>query len=158
MYQRSKIMKRYFLTIAALAVSLMGGLLVPALKADEWNKSTKITIDQSIDVQGTVLPAGSYVIKLLSANSDRHTLLIFNAAEDHLITTVLAIPAYRLTPTGDTRFKFYEAAPGQPQALHTWFYPGDNFGFEFRAARENAASNSTHSNTQNAVASVGSQN
>lgn len=151
-------MKQYFLTIATLTVSLMGGLLVPALKADEWNKSTKITIDQSIDVQGTVLPAGSYVIKLPAGNSDRHTLLIFNAAEDHLITTVLAIPAYRLTPTGDTRFKFYEAAPGQPQALHTWFYPGDNFGFEFRAAREHVASASTHSDTPNTVVSVAGDN
>ena len=128
-------MKHYFLTTAALAVSLMGGVLVPALKADEWNKSTKLTINQSIDVQGTVLPAGTYVIKLLDWNSDRHTALIFNAAENHLITAVLAIPAYRLEPTGDSKFKFYETAPGQPPALRTWFYPGENFGLEFKSAR-----------------------
>src|SRR5260370_9299180 len=146
------------MTTDALAVNLMGGVLVPALKADEWNKSTKVSIDQSIEVQGTVLPAGSYVIKLLASPSDRHTVLIFNAAENHLITTVLAIPAYRLTPTGDSRFKFYEAAPGQPPALRTCFYPGDNFGFEFRDARDNVAANSTQSNTQNTVASVASQN
>jgi hypothetical protein len=151
-------MKHYFLTTATLALSLMGSVLVPALKADEWNKSTKITIDQSIDVQGTVLPAGSYVIKLLDSPSDRHTLLIFNAAENHLITTVLAIPAYRLVPTGDSRFKFYEVAPGQPPALHTWFYPGDNSGFEFRAVPENVAANSTQSNVPNTVASVASHN
>jgi hypothetical protein len=151
-------MKHYFLTTATLALSLMGSVLVPALKADEWNKSTKITIDRSIDVQGTVLPAGSYVIKLLASSSDRHTLLIFNGAENHLITTVLATPAYRLRPTGDSRFKFYEAASGQPPALRTWFYPGDNFGFEFRAARENVAANSTQGNTQNTVASVASHN
>jgi hypothetical protein len=151
-------MKHYLLTTATLALSLMGSVLVPALKADVSNKSTKITIDQSIDVQGTVLPAGSYVIKLLGSSSDRHTVLIFNAAENHLITTILAIPAYRLTPTGDSRFKFYEAAPGQPPALHTWFYPGDNFGFEFRATRENVAANSAQGSTQNAVASVASHN
>jgi len=151
-------MKHYFLKTATLALSLMGSVLVPGLKADEWNKSTKITIDRSIDVQGTVLAAGSYVIKLLDLPSDRHTLLIFNAAENHLITTVLAIPAYRLTPTGDSRFKFYEEAPGQPPALRTWFYPGDNFGFEFRDVHENVVANSTQGNTQNTVASAVSHN
>jgi hypothetical protein len=47
MYQRSKIVKHYFPTIAALAVSLTG-VLVPGLKADEWDKKTNITIDQSL--------------------------------------------------------------------------------------------------------------
>jgi hypothetical protein len=31
-------MKHYFPTIAALAVTFMGTVLVPALKADEWDK------------------------------------------------------------------------------------------------------------------------
>jgi hypothetical protein len=74
----------------------MGGALVPALKADEWDKKTNIKIDQSIDVQGTVLPPGSYVMKLLSSPEDRHTVQIFDADENHLIATVLTIPAYRL--------------------------------------------------------------
>jgi len=63
-------MKHYFLTTATVALSLMGSVLVPALNADELNKSTTITIDQSIDVQGIVLPAGSYVIKRLRSSTD----------------------------------------------------------------------------------------
>ena len=125
-------MKHHFPTIATLAASLMSTVLVPALKADENNKLTNITIDQSIDVQGTVLPPGSYVIKLLGS-SDQRTVEIFNAAENHLITTVLAYPAYRLDPTGSSEFKFYDGAEGQPRALRTWFYPGDNVGFEFKS-------------------------
>jgi hypothetical protein len=131
MYQRSNIMTHYFRTIAALAASLMGSALVPALTADEWDKKTNIKIDQSIDLQGTVLPAGSYVMKLL-LDSDRRTVQIYNADDNRLITTVLAIPAYRLD-AGNSEFKFYGAAEGQPPALRTWFYPGDNFGVEFRS-------------------------
>jgi hypothetical protein len=37
----------------------MGSTLVPALKADELDKKTNITIDQSIEVQGTVLRPGA---------------------------------------------------------------------------------------------------
>jgi hypothetical protein len=126
-------MTPYFRTIAALAVSLMGSALVPALQADEWDKKTNIKIDQSIDVQGTVLPPGSYLMKLL-LDAGRRIVQIYNADDNRLITTVLAIPAYR-PAAGDTEFKFYEAAEGQPPALRTWFYPGDNFGVEFRSGR-----------------------
>ena len=117
-------MKHYFPTMATLAISLMSSVLVPTLKADEENKLTNITIDQSIDVQGTVLPPGSYVMKLLGSPANRTTVLIFNADENHLIATILAIPAYRLQPTGDSKFMFYESKEGHAPALHTWFYPG----------------------------------
>jgi hypothetical protein len=86
MHQRSKIVKCYFRTIAALAVILTGSVLVPALKASEWDKKTQIKIDQSIDVQGTVLPPGSYVMKLLGS-PDGRTVAIFNADENRLIVS-----------------------------------------------------------------------
>jgi hypothetical protein len=78
MYQRSKIVKHYFRTIAALIVSLMGGQLIPALKADQWDRKTNIKIDQSIDVQGTILPPGSYVVKLLGGSVERQVALSCN--------------------------------------------------------------------------------
>ena len=39
------------------------------------------------------------------------------AAETRLVTTILAIPAYRLKPTDESQFSFYEAPAEQPQAL-----------------------------------------
>ena len=70
-------------------------------------------------------------MKLLDSPSNRHIVQIFNADETQLQTTVLAIPNYRLEPTGKTQFQFWETPPGQPKALRAWFYPGDNFGQEF---------------------------
>jgi hypothetical protein len=86
-----------------------------------------------------VLPPGKYVIKLLDSPSDRHIVQIFNADENHLFTTILAIPNYRLQPTGKTVFTFWETPPGQPKALRAWFYPGDNFGQEFAYPKSAAA-------------------
>ena len=151
-------MKQYLSTIAVLAASLMSTVLVPALKADENNKLTNITIDQSIDVQGTVLPPGSYVIKLLNSPQSRFNVLIYNAAENHVIANVLAIPTYRLRPTGDSKFLFYQTQEGQAPALHTWFYPGDNSGFEFRAPKRIAQANSKQGNPPKVVASIASDN
>jgi hypothetical protein len=151
MYQRSKIMKNHLGMTAALALSFMGSALVPTLKADDWDRKTRITIDQSIDIQGTVLPPGSYVMKLLGS-PDQRTIEIFNAAESHLITTVLASPAYRLDPTGNSEFKFYDGVEGQPRALRTWFYPGDNVGFEFKSEPGQVGQSARrHTNTTTSV-------
>ena len=124
-------MKRYLTVFAALAMSLMSSAFVPSLKASEWDKKTIITISQPVTVEGTLLPAGQYVLKLQDSSASRDVIYIFNGEGTRLITTVLAIPAYRLEPTGKSEFSFYESPTGQPAALHRWFYPGDNSGFEF---------------------------
>jgi hypothetical protein len=128
--------------VAALTVGLMVSSLVPALKADETNKQTNIKLDQAIDVQGTVLPPGSYVLKVLGSFSGGHIVQIFSADESHLITSVLATLAYRRAGTADTEFKFYDAVAGRPPVLHTWFYPGDNFGSDFGPAQSTAPTQS----------------
>lgn len=119
------------LVIFAACLGLTAIAFAPAARADEWNKRTIMTINEPIQVPNRVLPPGKYVVKLLDSPSDRHIVQIFNADETHLITTILAMPNYRLEPTGKTVFTFWETPPGQPPALRAWFYPGDNFGQEF---------------------------
>jgi LPXTG-motif cell wall-anchored protein len=117
--------------VAMASVGLLGVALSSSARADEWNKKTVMTVSEPIQVPNKVLPAGTYVIKLLDSPSDRHIVQIFDASETHLQTTILAIPNYRIQPTGKTVFTFWETPPGQPKALRAWFYPGDNFGQEF---------------------------
>ena len=77
------------------------------------------------------LPAGTYVFKIASSLSDRHIVQIFNERMDHVYTTILAIPNYRLKATDKTVMTFGERAAGQPQAIRAWFYPGRQWGEEF---------------------------
>ncbi len=119
------------LVVFAACIGMTAIAFAPAARADEWNKRTIMTINEPIQVPNRVLPAGKYVVKLLDSPSDRHIVQIFNADETHLITTILAMPNYRLEPTGKTVFTFWETPPGQPPALRAWFYPGDNYGQEF---------------------------
>jgi hypothetical protein len=109
----------------------MSSAFVPSLKASDSDKKTILTISQPVTVEDTLLPAGQYVLKLRDSPSGQDVVYIFNGEETRLITTVLAIHGYRLQPTGTSRFSFYESPTGQPPALHTWFYPGDNSGLEF---------------------------
>lgn len=116
---------------AVCGIGLAVSLLASRAQADMWNKMTYFTVNKTVQVQDTVLPAGTYVFKLMDSPANRHIVQIFNRDQTHLINTVLAIPNYRLQPTGHSRFLFYETPPGYAPALHAWFYPGDNFGQEF---------------------------
>jgi hypothetical protein len=131
-------------SLKAFAVASCLGLfavaLTPNLKADEWDKRTILTVNQPIRVPNKVLQPGKYVIKLLDSPSNRNIVQIFDGNEQHLITTILAIPNYRLHPTGKTQFTFWETPAGQPKALRSWFYPGDNFGQEFAYPKNEAVS------------------
>src|ERR1700722_8056658 len=119
------------LVLAVASIGLLGVAIAPSARADQWNKKTILTVNETIQVPNKVLPPGKYVIKLLDSPSNRHVVQIFDGDETHLLTTILAIPNYRLQPTGKTVFGFWETPPGQPKALRAWFYPGDNFGQEF---------------------------
>ena len=124
-------MKKYSAAFAAITVSFIGGALVPALNADQSNKKTEITVNHSIAVEGTVLPPGSYVIKVLVSSVDQSVVQIFDS-KNHLSATVFPVPAYRVEITARALVTFYEGTKNQPPALHTWFYSGQNNGFEFR--------------------------
>ncbi len=121
----------YIGALAVTGVGLLGTSFVPKAHADEWNKMTIVTVNEPIIAGNKVLDPGTYVWKLLDSQSDRHIVQIFDKDQRHLEETVLAIPNYRLEPTGKTQFAFWETPPGVPKAVRAWFYPGDNFGQEF---------------------------
>ena len=131
-------MKSWKTFAAASCLGLM--TLVPNAMADQWNKRTILTVNEPIQVPGKVLQPGKYVMKLMDSPSNRHIVQIFNEREDQLQTTILAIPNYRLQPTGQTEFGWWETPAGQPKAMRAWFYPGDNFGQEFAYPKNEAVS------------------
>lgn len=106
-------------------------LVASTAAAQVWNKKTELTVRERIEAPGVVLEPGKYVLKLVDSESNRHIVRIMNERENRVLTTVIAIPNYRLKVTGDTQFAWYERPAGEPPALRAWFYPGDNFGQEF---------------------------
>jgi outer membrane biosynthesis protein TonB len=134
---KSNFPTRFGITLAVLCGLVLAlGVVAFRAQADVWDKKTVLTVNQPIQVQDTYLEPGTYVFKLLNSSSDRHIVQIFNQDQNHLINTVMAINNYRLQPTGDSRFTFYETPPGSAAAMHAWFYPGDNYGQEFRYPKQ----------------------
>ena len=113
-----------------ICLMLLGTFFVPKGRADAWDRKTTVTVNQPIQVPGKVLPAGTYVFKLLDSN-DLTLVAIYNADETQLITTLKGIATSRIQTPDKTILQFEERSPGQPEALTAWFYPGDDSGVEF---------------------------
>ena len=131
-------------TTTAFCLALMGVVFAPGAKADAWNRKTVITFSGPVEIPGVhlkgwgVLPAGTYVFKIMDSLSDRHIVQIFNKDETIIYATILAIPNYRLKATDKTVITFRERPAGDPEALRAWFYPGRNWGEEFVYPRTKA--------------------
>jgi hypothetical protein len=120
--------------VLAFSITVFCMAFSGAASAQTWNKRTSVTFSGPVEIPGAgaqVLPAGTYVFRLLDSQSDRHIVQVFNADESHIYATILAIPNYRLQATDKTVITFAERPVGEPLAIRAWFYPGDNSGQEF---------------------------
>jgi hypothetical protein len=90
-------------TVCLLA--LLGAACATSAKADDWNKKSVVTFGGPVEIPGVhqkgwgVLPAGTYVFKLLNSENDRHIVQIFSQDEKMCIATILAIPDDRMQAT-----------------------------------------------------------
>jgi hypothetical protein len=115
-----------------LCLALVALAFPPGMKADDQSKRTVVTFNGPVEIPGgKVLPAGTYVFKLMDSIADRNIVQIFSEDQSHVYATILAIPNYRFRATGKTVMTFGERSTGSPQAIRAWFYPGDNWGQEF---------------------------
>lgn len=123
-------MKTFRITIAFIAVALLMTLSPANAKADEWDKKTIVTFGQPVEIPGMVLPSGTYVFRRISS-VDPNVVQISNADETQVYATRLTIPGYRMDPAEKTVITFEERPNGSPQAIKSWFYPGETTGEEF---------------------------
>ncbi|MCU1286736.1 MAG: hypothetical protein JWO13_3086 [Acidobacteriales bacterium] len=126
-----KFFTRLLIIVCVITASLV---VLPAASADDTNHKTFVTFSAPFEVPGVgaqVLPAGTYVFKIMDSLTDRHIVQIFDKKQTHLFTTILAVPNFRSRTTEKTVITFKERAQGEPEAIRTWFYPGRQWGEEF---------------------------
>src|SRR5437667_352191 len=115
------------------------GRVIPLATAGEWDQKTIFTFSGPVEIPGQVLSAGTYVFKLADSSSDRNIVQVFNKEEDELYGTFLTIPDYRPEPADKPIVTFEEREAGSPEAVKTWFYPGDEYGHDFVYPQAKAA-------------------
>jgi hypothetical protein len=132
-------MKRFSLLRMAALTAVLVSLAPLRAVADEYDKKGIVNFTQPTEVPGIVLPPGTYVIKLLDSQSNRHVAEIMNEKMDHLYALTFTAAAFRVERTGKPVLTFYEGTNGQPQAIKRWFWPGELDGIEFLYPKTQAA-------------------
>lgn len=122
-----KIHKSYIAVGMIIAFTLMFEL---AAHADEADQATKITFSQPIQVPGQVLPAGTYLFKLVNPE-ELNIVQIFSPDRTQLYATLQTVPTDNGQVAGDTTVTLAEPGAGKPDVLLKWFYPGNETGHEF---------------------------
>lgn len=111
-------------TLRFIVVSAFALLISMAAFAQSPEAST-LPVTEPLDVGGTILQPGTYMIRVLPSRFDRNKVQITNADRSTVYATVLTVPHY-FAPgeeTPNTKFVFYPAEAGLPRALRTWFAP-----------------------------------
>jgi Protein of unknown function (DUF2911) len=116
-----------------LSLALLAAVSVPQLSAGDLDKKTIATFSAPVDISGQTLPAGTYVFKTLT--DDRNVVLVMNRDENHLYAMIQAIPIERLVTPDKAEVELSEQAGNAPEVVHAWFYPGENYGWEFPAVK-----------------------
>lgn len=119
----------------ACATLLLAGNLA---SAQTFNRTTYLTFNTPVELPGVTLPAGTYTFRLSDSMSDRHIVQVLDKDGAKLHTTILAIPAKRLTVTEETVVTFHELPAEMTPAVRFWYYPGDDIGQEFAYPKEQA--------------------
>jgi hypothetical protein len=118
--------KKTFITLGlALALAIM----LPAARADEHDQASKLTFNQSVQIPGHVLSAGTYWFVLANSGT-RNIVQVFNSDRSTLYATILTIDADRPETTNRTAITFAERGM-QPETIVVWFYPGSSYGHQF---------------------------
>jgi LPXTG-motif cell wall-anchored protein len=112
-------------------VAGLASVLIPVVNADPVKKATDLTLYRPIEIPGMVLQPGNYVMKVPDWVTHPDMVGFYNEDESQLIKLVRTIPRYRVDPTAKTVITFEERAAGAPDAIKTWFFPGEVWGKEF---------------------------
>jgi hypothetical protein len=112
--------------ITLLALGAFATLLVvpaPAAFAQSERENSTFTVTEPVDVGSFTLQPGTYLIKVVTLESNRNMVQVTSEDQTKVFASVLATPhalaANEAAPT--SRYVYYATAPGQRKALRTWF-------------------------------------
>ena len=121
-------------TLGLAGLFALTSFVAQPVRADEWNKKTEFQFSAPVQIPGKTLEAGKYVFQLADSDSDRNIVQIFSEdsnGHENLVATLMAIPDYTERTPDKPTVRFDERPSGSPEAIDSWFYPGENTGWEF---------------------------
>ena len=124
------------LVIAAISLLVTAGLGSGANAQGKKSEST-LTVNEPVEVPGTILAPGTYVIRVVDAQSSRNIVQITDVDGTKVFATAICTPHAQAASRPNTNFVYYENV-STSKVLRTWFASNDQFGQDFVYPRERA--------------------
>jgi LPXTG-motif cell wall-anchored protein len=125
---------------AAVASALLTGAAPEAQAQVRGDKAIYFTFSQPVTLPQVTLPAGKYLFRLADSLVNRTIVQIYSADGSKLHGMLMTIPARRPDRPEDPEVRFLETAANTPPAIATYWYPGEQTGWEFVYPRQQAMS------------------
>jgi hypothetical protein len=111
------------LAFGALGVISVFGLAPAPLANAQIPEVSYLPVEEPLDVGGTTLQPGVYVIRVIPSMTNRNILQVTNEDRTKVFATLLSVPhaLQASADAKDTKFIFYPAVGDSPRALRTWF-------------------------------------
>lgn len=122
-------MKTKMMIGMGLAALMLTTALSTTARANKSDHKTVVTLSAPVEIPGRVLVAGTYVFK--TVNDEMNVVQILNKREDRVVATMFAIPEEASKNLTTPMLTLSETRKGAPEEIRSWFYPGDNMGWEF---------------------------
>jgi Protein of unknown function (DUF2911) len=125
-------MKKGAVVRNSVAVTFLLAFLIvlPVVRADEWNQATLFTFSQPVQIPGHVLPAGTYLFEIVN-NFNHEIVRISNADRSNVIAVIQARPTQQKGLSGKAAIVLAERGGSKPEAVVAWSYPGRLEGHQF---------------------------
>lgn len=125
---------------AAITVGLLASAAPQAHAQMRSDKAIYFTFSEPVTLPQVTLPAGRYLFRLADSLVSRTIVQIYSADGSKLHAMLMTIPARRADLPENPEVRFLETAANTPPAIATYWYPGEQSGWEFVYPREQAMS------------------
>lgn len=112
------------------AGALLAWITTGTAAAKPPDRDSQFTFKRSVEVPGATLPAGTYVFRLLRGPSRDLVQVVRDDGRTYAIFFARRNAVKRNIPPG-AALRFSDLTPGVPPAVQTWWYPGEQTGYEF---------------------------
>ena len=115
-------MKKMMTCLALGTFVALVATTAPAYAQSDRENST-FTVTEPVDVGGFVLQPGTYLIRVVTLESNRNMVQVTNEDQTKVFASVLATPhpIREGEAAPSSRYVYYTTAPGQIRALRTWY-------------------------------------
>jgi len=133
------------IAVGAVAMGLAVVLGATPATAETFDHLTYLTFNRPVKVPGVTLTPGTYRFHLTNPTTSRNVMQVMSQDGGIVYSQFNTIPDFRPAPTPDATVTFKETEAAAPPAVHSFFYGGEQRGYEFVYPRQPVAAETAES-------------